>query len=107
MLVSYAVLIFVLMSSVVAPPPPAPQQEGASGSQQRWQVLKGNTDTRLLKPLYKLKFMTNDDYPTWPKDQDLDRAIQFIPAKDANGGVEQVSILRLYREIFKRQCSSV
>jgi hypothetical protein len=111
MLISYALLIFALCSSVVAPsPPPARRlQEEASGLRPGWEVLEGNKDLRLINPdpelvyrWYKLKYMeTKTDYPTWSKNKNLDQAIQFINITDG-GGVEQVSIFRLHRQLYQR-----
>lgn len=112
MLISYALLIFTLSSSVVAPtPPPVHQSQGdPSVWQPVWKRLEGSKDPCLINPSpwpnlayrwYKLKPMkTKTDYPTWSENKDLDQVIQFIRVTDG-GGVEQVSIFEIYRQIHQ------
>lgn len=116
MLISYALLIFVLTSSVVAPPPPPahqPEQASDSQSDSEWQVLKGNKDKRLMDTAdpshvwrwYKVRTLkTTADLISWPEDKGLDLAVQFKATDD--DGVQQVSSYRIYRQIHQNEVAN-
>ncbi|KAF8655619.1 hypothetical protein AX14_008135 [Amanita brunnescens Koide BX004] len=104
MLISYALFIFALAFSVVAPPPP-PHQQAPSRPEQEWKVLQGNNDPRLINSLWYsvMTLEANDELPSWPKNANLDRVLQFMPvatdAPHANDGVGRVSIYKFHRDL--------